>query len=642
MAAWRERSIARRLYGSAHTRRNDGNQRAALQAARRAVYKRRHFPVIIKTLIAATLAAALLSSAGAQGRRDMSGAAVPPPVVSQTIAAQRGEKIPVPLSIHGTRGELLEFLIRTPPAHGKLSALKNAALNTATVIYTPSARSSAAEDRFSYSVRGSEGVSAPGVIVLRFSEPVVVPPKLATPNEIDFPPVFPGQRSTAELEITNEGGGFLEGEVSVEEPWSIEGVKIFKIAAKSGAVIRLVFSPTQPGVRTGEAIIRGAQRKVVALRASAEQRLEATPALLKLTAPPGKQTRMGELKITNRSDEDVTVSMEAGERLLMDHSVRIPGRHTSTVPVFADAAEGAAFDEVVKLTCKEWSASVKVHTVAVGAILKFATDELSMKGNAGDEAATGTAILENSGGEPVTVRLDVERPFDIATRVVTAPARGRVEIPVVVRSVDAGTFQSALKAIGEGGSAIVQVKAEIAEPPQIRADIRTTPAAPEKIPDSVTAENPRKDDDALLLPTDARDIPNMLGKFARSTGPDAAVIEWPASLGPVENAHVEERVLSLSGGNELEIGWSPLAHVAITAAGGQMTATLSGIKPGTIHTVRVVSGKGTDAAVLFTVEFTTAPKKAFFTFARMRTPLLGIALCALLFAVWRARRAAPK
>ncbi len=599
--------------------------------------------MFIKTLIAATLAAALLFSAGAQGRRDAKGGGVPPPVVSQTITSQRGEKITVPLAIHGSRGELLEFIIRTPPAHGKLSPVKNAALNSATVIYTPSARSTAAEDRFSYSVRGSDGVSAPGVIVLRFSEPVVMPPKLAAPNEVEFPPVFPGQRSTAELVITNEGGGFLEGEVSVEEPWSIEGIRIFKIAAKSGAVIRLAFSPTQPGVRTGEAIIGGAQRRVIALRASAGQRLEVAPALLKLTAPPGKQTRMGELKITNRSDEDATVSMEAGERLLMDRSVRIPGRHTSTVPVFADAAEGAAFDEIVKLTCKEWSANVKIHTVAVGAILKFSTDEISIKGSSGDEGAGATAILENSGGEPVTVRLDVERPFDLAARVVTAPARGRVEIPIVARSENAGIFQSALKASGEGGSASVQVKAEIAEPVQVRRDARTSPPAPVKNVDSAPAEVATVEDDSPLIPTEARDIPNALGKFARSTGTDTAVIEWPANLGPVEDLRIEERVLSISGAEELQIGWSPMTGATITQAGGQMMAALRALKPGTLYTVRIVGGREPkDATVLFTADFVTAPKKPIFTVAKMRMPLLAIALCVLLFAVWRARRATPK
>ncbi len=598
--------------------------------------------MLIKTLIAATLAASLLSSVWAQGRRDSRGSAVPPPVVSQTIAAQRGEKIAVPLGIHGTRGELLEFIIRTPPEHGKLSALKNGALNTATVIYTPSARSHAPEDHFSYAVRSSEGVSAPGVIVLRFSDPIVPQPKLTAANELEFPPVFPGQRSTAELEITNEGGGFLEGEVSVEEPWSIEGLKVFKIAANRTALIKLVFSPTQPGVRTGEAIIGGTQRKVIGLRASAEPRLGVAPALVKLTAQPGNQTRMGVLKITNRSDEDANVGMEAGEKLLTDHTVRIPARSTSDIPVFADAAVGAAFDDVVKLTSKEWSASVNVHAVAVGAILKFTSPEVSIKGDAGEQAASGTAILENSGGEPVTVLLDVAPPFDLGTKVVTAPARGRVEIRILARSVNAGTFQSELKASGEGGSAIVQVKAEITEPPQIRTQARTSPSAPEKKPDTAEDTNAPKEDQQSLIPAEARDVPNMLGKFARGTGTDTALIEWPASLGPTDNLRIEARELSLSDGGELQIGWSSLASVTITPTGEQMTAALRGLKPGTLYTVRVVAGGETEPTVLFTADFATARKKPIFTFSTMRMPLLGVALGVLLFVVWRARNPKPR
>lgn len=597
------------------------------------------FPVLHKTFIVAILAAALLSSAGAQGRRDSRGPAVPPPVVSQTIPAQRGEKVTVPLAIHGTRGEMLEFLIRTPPSHGKLSAVKNAAMNTATVIYTPSAKGGTAEDRFTYAVRGSEGVSAPGVIAIRFSEPVVVPPRLAAPNEIEFPPVFPGQRSTAELEIANEGGGVLEGEVAVEDPWSIEGLKIFKIAAHRNAIIRLIFAPSQTGVRTGEAIITGSQRKIVSLRASAEQRLDVTPAQLKLTAQPGNQTRMGVLKVTNRSEEDASIAMEAGERLLTDHIVRVPARTTSSVPIFADAAVGAAFDEVVKLSSKEWSASVNVHAVAVGAILKFTAAEVHISASAGDAAAGGTAILENSGGEPVTVRLDVERPFEVATRVVTAPARGRVEIPISARDAKAGIFHSALKAIGEGGSATVQVKAEIAEPAQIQTEARSTGPAAERQPDSTPAESEAKENDPPLIPADARDVPNILGNFAHGTGTDTAMLDWPANLGPVENLRIEERVLSISDAGDLQIGWSPLPPAKVAPAADHMTAELRGLRPGTLYTVRVVSGKDTDAAVIFTADFRTTANKPFLAASSARTPLLVVTLGVLLFAIWRTRRA---
>ena len=58
------------------------------------------FPVLIQKIISATLAMALLSSAEAQGRRDARSTGVPPPVVSQALTMQRGERITIPLGIH--------------------------------------------------------------------------------------------------------------------------------------------------------------------------------------------------------------------------------------------------------------------------------------------------------------------------------------------------------------------------------------------------------------------------------------------------------------------------------------------------------------------------------------------------------------
>ena len=599
------------------------------------VYAGPLFIVSIRALITATLALLLASFATAQSRRDGTGVA-PPPVTSQTIAMKRGGQVAIPLGIHGTRGEMLEFLIRTPPAHGRLSAVKSTGMNSATVTYTAPTRGAAEGDRFAYAARSSEGVSAPGVIAIRFVEPVVAAAKLRVPLAMEFPPVFPRQRSTAEMEIANEGGGMLEGEVTVPEPWSIEGLKIFRLGAGQHATFKLVFSPTQPGVRTSEAIISGTERKIISLRASAEERLMATPPLLKLTAQPGNQTRMGVLKITNRSGEDATVAVEAGARLLTDRIVKVPARETSAVPVFADAAEGAAFDDVVRLSSDEWKASVSVHAVAVGAILKFSASEVAFAGNTAGATGSGVAILENRGGEAVTVRLDVGHPFQVETRVVTAPPRGRVEIPISVRDATAGTFRSTLKAAGEGGSATVPVRAEISEPPAPRKAAPAPEATEEARSRSEPAES-AEENGTHLIPQNAREIPNALGKFARATGMNSATLDWPESLGPLENARVEARVLSLSANGDLQTAWSPLAIVSITPGPERVAAELRGLKPGTFYTVRVVTGKDGDTSVLFTTDFWTAAKKPLYT-GSLRTPLLVVALCVLAYAIWRSRR----
>ncbi len=588
-----------------------------------------------QALILATLIA-FAFPAVAQVRRDGSGAA-PPPVISQTIAVHRGEKITVPLGIHGTRGELLEFLIRQPPAHGKLSPVKSTTMNTAVVTYTPSARATVAEDQFAYAVRGSQGVSAPGTITIRFAQPVVAPPKFRAPAEIEFPPVFPGQRSTAEMELANDGGGTIEGEVTVPEPWSIDGLKFFRLGAGQRATVRLVFTPTEPGVRAGEAVISGSERKIIPLRASAEARLAASPAQLKLTAHVGSQTRTGVLTIANHSEEDATVVVEAGPRLLTDRSVKIPALGKSALPIFADAAEVAAFDDSVKLTSKEWSATVPVHAVAVGGILKFSKGEVAVTGSA-DDVASGIAILENSGGEPITVRLDAERPFEVENRVVTAPARGSVEVAILVRNAVPGIFRSTLKAAGEGGSALVSLSANISESTPSGKPAPAPRIAEENFSRADSVESGAPETEAGFISQNVRETPNALGRFARATGPSTATLDWPANLGSLDNVRIEERVLSLAANDELQIAWSPIAEVSITPERERVRAELRGLKPGRLYTVRVMTGKDADARALFSADFHTPPKKPLYE-GSPTTPLLIFTLGDLLFALWRSGRA---
>ena len=123
---------------------------------------------------------ALSSSAVAEKPRDGGGQA-PPPVVSQKVSIRRGESVTIPLGIHGVRGGTLEFLIRTPPRLGRLSAVNPKGLSSASVIYTAPTKGAATEDRFAYAVRSNEGVSAPGIVSIEIAEPVVLPARLVAP-----------------------------------------------------------------------------------------------------------------------------------------------------------------------------------------------------------------------------------------------------------------------------------------------------------------------------------------------------------------------------------------------------------------------------------------------------------------------------
>lgn len=592
--------------------------------------------------IAAAVAVALALPAAGQKPRDAARLA-PPPVVPQSITIRRGEAVAIPLGIHGIRGGALEFLIRTPPRFGRLSAIKPTGLNSASVIYTAPAKAGATEDRFAYAVRSEEGVSAPGLVSIAIIEPVVIPARLVAPAELVFLPVFPGGRSVVEMELANRGGGVAEGELSVPEPWSVDGIKLYRLPAGKSVTFNVVFKSEKPGTFNGEMILPGPPRTVVALRAVAEERIVATPPRLELAAQSGSLTRMGVFRLSNRSEEDAKVLLAVGPRLLTDRAVTVPARGEVGVPVFADAAEMSAFDEEVKLTAGEWSATVAVHAAGVGAVLQFVKREGIFGAPVAGQEEEGIATLENLGGQPASVRLTIAPPFELRSQTVTVPAKGRVEIPVRLAQAGAGVHVATLNATADGQTARIEIRAEVAEAPR-SAPIAGRPA--ESASARLADEDTSKDGESTqaegvwFLPNGLPEIPNALGTHVAGIQPASAVIDWAPDLGTAQELHFEERVLSIAANDELQATWVRCTAAPLPPDGDRLRAEVSGLLPAQLHFIRAVSGNGEAATTRFTVQFATPAKKPFVEIQMRSLALIaGIALLGvLLWRRWKARK----
>ncbi|MEQ1851487.1 MAG: hypothetical protein ABMA01_07835 [Chthoniobacteraceae bacterium] len=587
-----------------------------------------------RNLITATLL--FLSALSADGQKDREKVApAPPPVISQRVALQRGETVEIPLGIHGVRGEQLQFLIRTPPKSGRLSAITLRGANAAVVKYTAPSKGSVTEDRFAYAVSGSEGVSAPGLVTISIVEPAMLPGKLVAPAELDFPKVVTGERSTVEMELGNTGGGVLEGEVRVPSPWSIEGSGAFRIDPGAKAVMKVVFQSEKPGTFRDDAVLSGPARTIIALRASAEERLVVTPQKLELVAKSGSQTRMGVLRIANRSREPVKIQIAAGSRLMPDRVVTIAARADAEVPVFAEAGDVSEITDAITLSSGTWSVSIPVHASAVEALLRFAAGGRLFEKVTPGEATDSVAKLENLGGKAVSVRLEVDPPFQLRTQTAVVPPNGSVDIPVRLPSVEPGLRKAKLSARAEGQVASVEISADVpAGPVRLAPDIVAAPPVPEvsaKQPDPDAQEAPP------AMPATLKEHPNGLGDFARATGPTSAFIDWPVSLGGSVSPLVEQRLLSLSPEDELVIKWARVHGVTFRQQGDRMRAELTGLEPASLHTMRVVTDRGETSEVVFTVHFWTPPKKPLFEI-NWRLAALIAAAGTFLYLLWRRRK----
>ncbi len=302
-------------------------------------------------------------TASLPAQRSSAGSA-PPPVVAQSLIVRPGETVVVPLGIHGSRGEQLEFLIRSQPRFGKLSPVRAVGVNSAQVSYT-APLNGAEEDRFTYAVRNVDGVSAPGIVSIGIAIPATRPAKLVAPESLEMAKVFPGQRSTMELELRNTGGTALDGEASVPAPWSIEGEKRYRIGPGESVTLKLAFISGKAGNFHADVALGPEQRRNVTLHCEVEEALTVSAESLSLRAVAEGTARQAVFQIMNRSQEEREVSAGAGARLMVKKSFTVPARGKVDVAVAADAAVANAFEDTLLLESKGWSAKIAVHVAAL-------------------------------------------------------------------------------------------------------------------------------------------------------------------------------------------------------------------------------------------------------------------------------------
>jgi len=519
-----------------------------------------------------------------------------------------------------------------------LSPIASRGMNGASVTYTAPKKPGIMEDRFSFAVQSADGVSAPGAVTITIFDPPDLPEKLVFRMQLEFPTVFVGQRSAVEFELVNEGGGVSEGSVRVHPPWSIDGPGEYRIGARQRIAIKIVFTPDEAGAQTGEAIVGGAPRRVVALRGTAEDRLTATPPRLVLSGAVGSQTRTGVLHLANRSDEEVKVAVEAGARLLADRTTTVPARGEIGVPVFADAGDVSAFDETITLKSDHWSATIPVRVPPLGPMLRFARSEAVFERIVAGEQGEGTALIENTGGATAAVHLEIEPPFTLVSDAMLVPPKGRLEIPLRLPKVEPGNYKAVLKATAEGSEAKLDVYAEVVEAPKIAMPASKSPVAPGQPPEK--SKEPEPDlEDPPPVSASRQEHPNALGAFGRAISPTSAVIDWPAKLGPTSGLRVDERTLLLSSDRKLQVNWVPVTTARLQQNGDRMRAELPKIEPATLHTVRVVAGTGDAIQTVLTVQFGTLQKPPFFNVSWTKVGLLIVVVLSgvIAFKRWKVR-----
>ncbi len=174
----------------------------------------------------------------------------PPNAVPQVVGVVEGGVVTVVLRARGHSGEMVAFMIRTPPAHGTFDGdPRQLTLNTAAIVYTPRPGDNAAEDSFTYAVQTrTSPVSAEATVTIRIQEPA--PVLAVSPGELDFGAVKVGEATRAEVTLTNQGGGETAGRLDPPVPWVVEGPADYRLPRGASQTFALVFKPQAGRVYT--------------------------------------------------------------------------------------------------------------------------------------------------------------------------------------------------------------------------------------------------------------------------------------------------------------------------------------------------------------------------------------------------------
>lgn len=506
----------------------------------------------------------------------------------------------IPLGIHGSRGGQLEFLIRSSPKLGGLSEVAVTGINSASVSYT--AGNQPGVDRFTYAVRSAEGVSAPGIVTVTISEPVVLPAQLTLPERLEFPTVVAGQRSSAVLEIKNTGGTTAEGDITVPPPWVIEEGGRYRVVAGGTFRATIAFTPEKTGPASADAVVSGTPARMVTLSGEAVEPLAFSPATLELQASPGNQTRKAVLKIANRTDEERVVSLGPDKRLITGQTVTIRAKGSAEIPVFADANETGAFDAKLQLASDKWSAAVPVHAAAMGAVLQITAVEVPRQSIAG-QPAEAVLVVSNSGATDASIVARAGPAIETPGGQIRVEAGKSATVNVRIPRPRAGDFSGEVTIEGAGQKLSHVIAFAVAEKaaPEPAPAVRPKADPPPGVKPVAPAPGPPP-----LKSVTAAEHPNGRGRLGRAVSPTTAVIEWPATFGATKGLALQRRVASLGKGGAISESWVAGPPVVFKEEGGKIRAEISKLEPGQLQALRVV---GSGGAALLTVSFTTPHKQ---------------------------------
>ncbi|MCX7869100.1 MAG: hypothetical protein N2322_04020, partial [Terrimicrobiaceae bacterium] len=494
--------------------------------------------------------------------------------IRDSASVERGGSAVIRLKAGGRTPGPIEFLIRSQPAHGRLTQPRRVSRSEAEVIYFHSGKGGSS-DSFRFAVQAADSpvsVAQEAIIAI-----VDAPARIEAGPPLDFGTLAPGESRSLDSLWTNRGGTAARLKVAAKPPFKAQDGML--IAPGATLRVPVVFSPASPGDFEAELRAEGFPEAALPVFGSARKPIE-------ITADQPLEFKEGRLRLGLRNLSDAPLHLEISH----------PGGQFPEAPALAPG-------EAISLELRRPedfpgpSLPIRIQAGNFTETLEAAAGEASPELQGPQrldfgkiEAASSASLVmtvRNTGRAEARLRAECPRELRVIPdpSSIVLPAGASRDFEAILEPSKAGRIVSTLRLeAGEAAPLEIPILADVFDPGETLAPAGATPpriptrelAASLQAPPS---HNQPVVNPALPAPANIRQIPSP---------PHHLILSWTASSEPAARYVVEARAIRPSANEGPPvIEWNTWPRARFEKRGEEIIATLPGALPHSLWFLRV-------------------------------------------------------
>ncbi len=520
---------------------------------------------------------------------------VPPPVILPIEAEVReGERATIRITCTPRSDNSARIILRSQPEQGSIVGMRQEGRASAVVIYQHDSSKLGTEDSFTVAAQSPNSpVSGAVKVSITIRQK---PPRLITPEVIDFGQSYALAEIKRSLRLKNAGGGVAAGTFEVPEPWQAPDGNSFSLTGGQSAELTLVLQPDSFRDYSGSIRFSLPGIKPTRLVASVAKPFEVTPG--ELTFPFREPAVSQDLTITNHTASLLKLVLVAPPWLSLPDAVEIAPGQEQKLEAKLVRQSTAALSGMVLLANGDHEQAVSVFAVPEPASIQATPPELDFGKLTAGSSGRLVLKLQNTGATDALLKLQSPEIIILGDGVTAIPLAAGSSAELIVRLQPPGieNINEELSISWDGGSLQVPVSATTVSE-QISVEPAVTPAQQSPGiavtgPESVEAPQKSSPLTTQIYAPDAfadlRDdsLPTPQSISVHDVGHDWAVLSWQQQS-DTQSYLIEIRWLQRGEGKYPVIKWFEFTDAKINSEQGKYFARLQNLVPGVHFRFRI-------------------------------------------------------